>query len=162
MKTIKELLDNRFSMEVFSSNTKTVLYGLYSLVYSYKEAHSRFARSGTEISIGEISFSIYAAIDDYIWKKLKEFMPDIIPVVENHFRFSKSHTNMLTNYTYTVINRLLDNRETPNSLIYNKGDFSLEWLMCLMRKMMVNIIRNTNREYRDTSVKIRLRMKINR
>lgn len=162
MKTIKELLNNKSSMEVFSSNTKTILYGLYSLLYGYKEVQNRFARSETEMSITEISFSIYTAIDDYIWKRLKEFMPDIVPVVENHFRFSESHIGLLTKYTYRIIDKLLDRDNTPGSLIYGEGDFSLEWFVHLMRKMMVNIIRNTNRDNKSTSIKIRLRIKIER
>lgn len=162
MKTIKELLDNKSSMEVFSSNTRTVLYSLYSLLYSYKEVQNRFARSGTGISIAEISFSIYTTIDDYIWKRLKEFMPDIVPVVENHFRSSESHIDMLTKYTYAIVDILLDNDKTPSSLIYDEGKFSLEWFVHLIKKTVVSIIRNTNRDIKSTSIKTRVRIKINR
>jgi hypothetical protein len=60
------------------------------------------------------------------------------------------------------MDKLLNRDNAPGSLIYDEGDFSLEWFVHLMKKMMVNIIRNTNRDSRSTSVNVRLRIKINR
>ena len=162
MITIRDLLNGGYNTEVFNSNTMCNLHGLYCLLYNYREAQEGLIRIETIMSIEEISSSIYTLIDDYMWKRLKESIPYITPNVENKLRFSEAHMSMLADYVYRIVNRLLDNTKTPDSLLYGEGAWSLKGLIYLLEESMTEILKRVRRNRNNTSKKIVLKLKRNK